>query len=64
MGADGASAMTGGMSREDRKNLEIAKMIERQEQLRKKREEKNKQKVSRDEQCIERYTKLTCGLLV
>ena len=49
MGADGPSAMSGGMSREDRKNQEIARMIERQEQLRKKREEKNKLKVSLSE---------------
>ena len=32
----------GGMSREDRKNEAISRMIERQEQLRKKREEKKK----------------------
>ena len=47
MTKNGPSAMSGNMSREDRKNLEIAKMIERQEQLRKKREEKNKLKVSK-----------------
>ena len=57
---DGPSAMSGGMSREDRKNQEIARMIERQEQLRKKREEKNKNKVSRGKLCDKRYTKLTC----
>ena len=36
----------GGMSREDRKNEAISRMIERQEQLRKKREEKKKLAVS------------------
>jgi len=40
--AEQSKELGGGMSREDRKNEAISRMIEKQEQLRKKREEKKK----------------------
>ena len=43
---EGSKELGGGMSREDRKNEAISRMIEKQEQLRKKREEKKKLAVS------------------
>ena len=61
MGGEGLSAMSGAMSREDRKNQEIARMIKRQEELQKKREEKNKLKVSTELSC-HLYTQLTSKL--